>query len=87
MSDEKKFECVFGYGKCPVRVLIAQQQEEAQTVMKSVPIQVTKDVPPELAAFMQMMMASLTRMVQVSTSLGNVGPFCAACPKARKGVG
>lgn len=81
-ESEEKFECVFGYGECPVRTLMAREQKEAHIVAHSLPVQLS-NVPPELARFMQSMIASFSQVVQTFSGLRDVGVFCVACPKAK----
>jgi len=89
MVEEEKFECVFGYGDCPVRAMMAKEQREAEAIRKSVPLtpDFGKDVPPKAAAemkvFLTAMMTPIREMIQGLGSLRDVALFCAACPKAR----
>jgi len=90
MGEEEKFECVFGYGDCPVRAMMANEQREMEAFMKTTPFKMEfKDVPPKVAAdlniFMQAMMAPLKQMSRAIGGLRDVGPFCVACPKAIRG--
>ena len=89
MAEEKTFECVFGYGDCPIQALIAKQRQQIMMVTKAIPLNLDlgKDMPKEmqegLNVFMQGLVAAMSRMVQAAGDLANLGPFCAACPKPR----
>lgn len=87
MSEEETFECVFGYGDCPIRALMIAERQKSMMMMKAIPLDLGKDVPEEmkqgLNIFMQGMLATISRMMQAVGDLGNLGPFCAACPKPR----
>ncbi len=92
MAEEKTFDCVFGYGDCPIQALIAKQRQKILMVTKAVPIDVDlgKDMPKEaregLSVFMQAIIGAMSRMLQSVGDLSTLGNFCAACPKAWKQI-
>lgn len=51
------------------------------------PVQLPKEFPPELVQFMQAMLAGMGQMMQAFSGLRDLGPFCAACPIAKKRAG
>lgn len=87
MPTSEEVACVFGFGECPVRVLMAREKEEAQVVMKGAPVQLPKGFPPELTEFLRAMLAGMGQMMQAFSGLRDLGSFCAACPIAKKRAG
>jgi len=68
--SEEEFDCVFGYGKCPVRAHIRREQKELMQFVKAY------SIPPEELSPEMKELYSQAMMV--------LGPFCQACPKLRK---
>ena len=93
MSEEKTFDCVFGYGDCPIQALIAKQRQQIMMVTKAIPLDLDlgKDMPKEaregLSVFMQAIIGAMSRMLQSVGDLATLGNFCAACPKAWEKIG
>ena len=91
MAEEETFECVFGYGDCPIRALMIAERQKSIMMMKAIPLDVGKDMPKEmregLNVFLRGLAATMSRMMQAASDLGVLGPFCAACPKAWEQIG
>lgn len=91
MAEEKTFQCVFGYGDCPIQALIAKQRQQSMMVAKAIPLDLGKDLPKDvregLSVFMQAIIGSMSRLMQTAGDLSILGNFCTACPKAWKQIG
>jgi len=81
-----RLPCVFGWGDCPVRKLLAEETREADTMLKSVsPVPGIPRSTSE-AEFMKIMMSSMQAAIQQFASIQTterVAQFCQACPKPR----
>ncbi|MFB0523079.1 MAG: hypothetical protein ACETV1_04875 [Candidatus Bathyarchaeia archaeon] len=84
MSEE--FKCVFGYGSCPVREMIAQQRKEYEALSKASPTPtLTAPVgsPEAMRSMMGVMMPIFSSMMQVMGDLPLLAVFCIACVKRK----
>ena len=63
MSEE--FKCVFGYGACPVREMIAQQRKEYEALSKASPTPTpTAGSPEAMRSMMGVMMPIFSSMMR-----------------------
>lgn len=80
MSEEEKFECVFGLGECKALKWINEQlRASALSQIEKPPC----EIPVELMPFMNYMESLLQKMA-TATTLGNLGYFCLACIELKK---
>ena len=89
--SEEKYECVFGYGECPILRLLTEEQQKTRMLLKATPMEIPAlegmpdKVKAELNVFLQAMTAPMLSLTRVVGVVRDLGPFCAACPKAFAG--
>jgi len=80
MSEEEKFECVFGLGECKVLKWLSEQMKTSALAFKA---QQCSQIPAELEPLAQYMEGLLRQMSGMMT-LSNLGYFCLACVELKK---